>query len=365
MIFRLLAFCVVWLLAWPAVSLGQTIPELYLEHCAVCHGENGDGQSRARYGLNPPPRDFTSPRAWEDLTVERMRTSIRYGRPGTAMVAWDKKLTAEQISGLADYIRQRFMQKPAVGSMADGVRLYKKHCGACHGDRGNGAQWTQHSLNPPPRDFTAAASRAELTRERMLTSVTHGRPGTAMMSFSNRLSAEQIAAVVDYVRSEFMQLGSAAAPAVAGAAVPRRTLADVPQADMSLAFPHGLVGNIDRGRQFYMNNCFSCHGTQGQGDGPRSSFINPRPRNFVAAESRRALNRPALFRAISRGKQGTVMPAWSTVLDNQQIADVAEFVLQAFILGQIQGQTQGPLQERPVPEDASLADAAQKKKVLN
>jgi len=325
MIFRRLVFCFGLMVVVPVVMATETISTLYQQHCAVCHGEKGDGQSRARYGLNPPPRDFTAARAWDELTPERMRTSIRYGRPGTGMVAWEKQLSTDQIDGLVAYIRDNFMHKPVASS--DGVRLYKKHCAACHGDKGSGAQWTQYSLNPAPRDFTAAAARKELSRERMINSVTHGRPGTAMMSFSKRLSDKQIATIVDYIRDSFMRLDTAADPM----AVAPRTLMVAPPADMTLAFPHGLMGDIQRGRQFYMNNCFTCHGRQGLGDGPRSGFIHPRPRNFVAAESRRTLNRPALFRAIARGKQGTVMPAWATVLDNQQIADVAEFVFQTFI----------------------------------
>jgi mono/diheme cytochrome c family protein len=350
MIFRQWVFCFGLMVMFPVAMAAESMASLYQQHCAVCHGEKGDGQSRARYGLNPPPRDFTSPRAWDDLTPERIRTSIRYGRPGTGMVAWDNKLTTDEIDGLALYVRDSFMRKPALGSEADGVRLYKKHCAACHGDRGNGAQWTQYSLNPSPRDFTAAAARDELSRERMINSVTHGRPGTAMMSFSKRLSNQQISSIVDYIRGNFMQLAVSANAAGEAGNVPRRTLTAVPSADMSLAFPHGLVGDVQRGRQFYMSNCFTCHGRQGLGDGPRSGFINPRPRNFVAAESRRTLNRPALFRAIARGKQGTVMPAWATVLDNQQIVDVAEFVFQSFVQGAVPA----------VPPDEAL-----KKKALN
>lgn len=332
MIFRQLLVCFGLLVIIPVVSAAADIPALYRQHCAVCHGENGDGQTRARYGLNPPPRDFTTSQAWDVLTTERLRTSIRYGRPGTAMVSWDKKLTTEQINGLADFIRGRFMHRPTAADAGEGARLYKKHCSACHGDKGSGAQWTRFSLNPAPRDFTAAAARDELSRERMLTSVTHGRPGTAMMSFRKRLTQEQIATVVDYIRHDFMRVGVQADSE--GAAVPEYPPTAVARADMTLAFPHGLVGDIQRGREFYLHNCFTCHGTQGRGDGPRSGFINPRPRNFVSTESRQTLNRPALFRAISRGKPGTVMPAWATVLDNQKIADVAEFVFQTFIMGQ-------------------------------
>jgi mono/diheme cytochrome c family protein len=348
MILRFLALCAFALPAVAAATQTPSIAELYSENCAVCHGDHGDGKTRARYGLNPPPRDFTSARAREELTPERMRTSIRYGRPGTGMVAWGNKFSGEQIDGLVEYIRSQFMHPssaqaqtvtppqsvhpqghhqtpPSSAAARDGARLYKRHCAACHGDRGSGAQWTEYSLNPPPRDFTAPAAREELSRERMITSVTYGRPGTAMMSFKKRLTGEQIGLVVDYIRHDFMKIDTAVTK--------QAKTKVVPPADMSLAFPHNLVGNIERGREFYTHNCFTCHGLEGLGNGPRSGFITPRPRNFVAANSRRNLNRPRLFLAISRGKPGTVMPAWSTVLTDQQIADVAEYVFQTFILG--------------------------------
>ena len=82
-----------------------------------------------------------------------------------------------------------------------------------------------------------------------------------------------------------------------------------------------------------MENCYTCHGRRGDGRGPRASFIKPPPRNFLGERSRQTLNRPALYRAIFNGINGTVMPAWSRVLDEQQIADVAEFVFQEFIQG--------------------------------
>ncbi|MCC6303323.1 MAG: c-type cytochrome [Gammaproteobacteria bacterium] len=300
---------------------------LYQHHCAACHGEHGDGKSRAQFGLDPPPRDFTTAEAWQELSRERMILSVTYGRPGTAMVGWGDRLGEDGIAAVVDYIRASFMHPPAAPQPASGQPLYKRHCAACHGDRGNGATWARNSLNPPPRDFTAADAGRELTRERMLLAVTHGRPGTAMMPFSRELSAAEIETVVDYVRATFMT-GTAGPAAPAPAATPAPT---GPAADMSAALPHGLRGDADQGRRFYLGNCYVCHGEQGDGRGPRASFIQPPPRNFLAPESRRALNRPALFAAISGGKRGTVMPAWSSVLSDQEIADVAEFVFTAFI----------------------------------
>ncbi len=325
--------------------------DLYRRHCAACHGDLGDGRSRAQFGLNPPPRDFTAPDAWYELSHERMLTSIKYGRPGTAMVAWEKKLSDTEIEALAVYVRETFMRDPGDDSLHRGKRLYKKNCSACHGDRGNGASWAKNSLNPSPRDFTSPESRAELTRDRMVTSVSHGRPGTAMMPFNTRLSETDIAAVVDYIRTEFMSDDRPAQDAdTAHALPPAVPPASPPQpADMSLVFPHGLVGDPDKGKTFYMANCFTCHGKEGDGRGPRASFIYPRPRNFVGEQARLTLNRPALYRAISQGRNGTVMPAWSRVLDGQQIADVAEFVFQAFV------QADAPVNAVPVDEQKKKA----------
>lgn len=101
--------------------------------------------------------------------------------------------------------------------------------------------------------------------------------------------------------------------------------------DMSLPMPLGLKGDPAKGAVFFMGNCFTCHGVDGDGNGPRAYFITPPPRNFLLESSRQRLNRPALFDATANGRLGTNMPAWSKVLSNQEIADVAEFVFQNFI----------------------------------
>ncbi len=354
------------LLSVPQVraAVDQTHAEaIYFRHCAVCHGEQGDGKSRAQFGLDPPPRDFTSAESWHELSRERMIVSVKYGRPGTAMVGWDTRLNDVEIEAVVDYIRDRFMRRPEDTELQLGRRLYKQHCSACHGDRGDGASWAKNSLDPPPRDFTSPVSREALSRERMIVSVTHGRPGTAMMPFASRLSEQEIEAVVYYIRAAFMG-DDARTPTSAASAGVRAEEASVaatssldrlpPQADMSAPFPHGLRGDAERGRRLFDSNCQACHGLRGDGRGPRADFIRPPPRNFLGKRARRELNRPALFRAISRGRPGTVMPAWSTVLNDQQIADVAEYVFQAFILGSQDGRESG------VPDAATTEE---KKKV--
>ena len=79
---------------------------------------------------------------------------------------------------------------------AGGAVLYQRHCSVCHGDKGTTAIWAKSGLRPQPRDFTTAEARKELTQQRMIASVTNGRPGTAMQPHKDLLSKKQIQ---DYV----------------------------------------------------------------------------------------------------------------------------------------------------------------------
>jgi cytochrome c oxidase cbb3-type subunit 3 len=87
--------------------------------------------------------------------------------------------------------------------LEQGKSLYEFYCYQCHAYSGNANTVAATYLNPKPRDFTRANS-SRLTREQMLRAVQHGKPGTAMTSFARVLSSEDMAAVVDYVRSNLM-----------------------------------------------------------------------------------------------------------------------------------------------------------------
>ena len=88
-----------------------------------------------------------------------------------------------------------------------GKKIYHDRCKACHGDRGDGQTFATNALNPPPKNFTTMTSRRELTRKRMVHSITQGRPGTAMMPWKDVLSLNEIKAVVGYIRMTLMGLG--------------------------------------------------------------------------------------------------------------------------------------------------------------
>jgi len=306
----------------------DVVADHYGEYCSVCHGDHGDGNSHAQLGLVPPPRDFTTPEFAARMNRESLINAIRNGRPGTAMVAWQETLSDETIAGLADYILDHFMHRPeGSGPVTTGEALYRESCSVCHGDDGTGAVWGQETLARVPRNFRAPESRQELSRERMINSVAYGRPGTPMPGFATQLDSAQIELVVDYIRQTFMQ----AKPEIPAAGAYH----DQP-------LPGGLRGVVDRGRANYIANCVACHGINGDGAGPRAYFIFPRPRNFNESATRQVLNRPALFRGIRDGVAGREMPAWGKVLGDQDIADIAEYVYQEFIRGEVDAQSPSP-----------------------
>jgi mono/diheme cytochrome c family protein len=296
---------------------------LYQEYCAVCHGEKGDGKSRASQGLATPPRNFTTPGLAQVLSRERMIDVVWNGRPGTAMAAWRDRLSRQQVAAIVDFVRSAIMQPVHTDAPGRGAQIYASSCSVCHGDRGGGAVWASTALQPPPRDFT----KAVLPRELMVAVVTNGRPTTAMPAFGSQLSPQDIATVVDYIRDTFMPRETSPPKRTAAA----RSSAAAHTRTMDMPIPDGLSGDAAAGRALYETNCVACHGKGGNGNGPRAYFIFPRPRNFLAQASRQTLNRPVLFHAIKQGIVGREMPAWGKVLTDQQIADIAEHVYQAFI----------------------------------
>jgi len=84
-----------------------------------------------------------------------------------------------------------------------GREVYNYRCYFCHGYSGDAKTLASSYLQPPPRDFTRTRADS-LSRERMLSTVAAGKPGTAMHAFSRLLNADEVAAVVDFVRAEFI-----------------------------------------------------------------------------------------------------------------------------------------------------------------
>jgi len=322
----------------------------YAEACVTCHGPTGTGDAARAAGVP----DFTTPQAVVTFSREKMLDGARKRHDAQLIAAWKDQGIDQELEAIVSYMREAFMLPAPVEDASLGRKIYAETCSVCHGDRGNGASWAQHSLKPSPANFRSEKVR-ELSRRHMINTVTYGSKDTAMVGFASQLSRSEIAAVVDYIRGTFMTAAGTPASGNADAAIPklgkftaaaRNTPApaahddhgshaahghDVTNMDMDAPLPNGLVADIAAGKKLFNETCAECHGESGAGDGRRAYFIRPKPADLTSAESREELNRPHLFSAISKGVNGTEMPAWSKVLTDQQIANVAGYVFSAFI----------------------------------
>ena len=186
---------------------------IYHDNCSVCHGDRGDGRSRAQNSFLVPPRNYTTPEAALELSRDRMIHSVTHGRAGTAMISWKTELSPQEIEAVVDHIRATFMKlniktnaersRPSAKLLASqGGQVYMNACVMCHGE--TGARQVSGRMQPPPGDFTSPARIAELTDKRMIDSITNGRPGTAMRPYGDKYTASDIKAVVEFIRAAYM-----------------------------------------------------------------------------------------------------------------------------------------------------------------
>jgi cytochrome c oxidase cbb3-type subunit III len=145
-----------------------------------------------------------------------------------------------------------------------GRKIYNFRCYYCHGYSGDAKTLAATFLTPQPRDFRHTAPES-LPRERMLASIANGRTGTAMKGFANVLSAQEIEAVADFVRAEFMiakAVNTRYHTAENGWPDHGRYEAAFPFArgEIALDTPPSELSPVQLiGRQLFMTSCVSCH----------------------------------------------------------------------------------------------------------
>jgi len=210
-------------------------------------------------------------------------------------------------------------------------KLYRHYCAACHGADGDGQTQARLTLDPPPRSFTDARAREELSRDHMIQTLQKGtrtKEGkrTAMVSWKDQLSPQQMEAVVDYIIVRFMQ--GKPADNFHHHDDARHKHHDHSKAKQ-VDYPYGLKPDAVRGKAVYAGNCESCHGVNGDGKGTDPRVAKTEPRNFNDQDFRDYATGFSLFSTVSYGRGH--MPAWEKSLGNQEIADVSEYVLRTWV----------------------------------
>lgn len=84
---------------------------------------------------------------------------------------------------------------------------------------------------------------------------------------------------------------------------------------------------LGRGKTLYETNCVPCHGMKGDGKGPASAALTPKPRNFVDEKFKFGNDVESIFKTIGKGSPGTAMPSFSQLQEGERKA-LAAYVMQ-------------------------------------
>jgi cytochrome c oxidase cbb3-type subunit 3 len=145
-----------------------------------------------------------------------------------------------------------------------GRTIYNYRCYFCHGYSGDAKTLASTYLVPPPRNFTETKPD-DLSRQSMIDVVTSGKEGTAMHGFSRLLNTQEIAAVVDFVRVEFIdnqRINTRYHTLENGWPNHDRYILAFPFATGSIPLDSAweqLTPEQARGKQLFLASCITCH----------------------------------------------------------------------------------------------------------
>jgi len=206
--------------------------EVYRGYCAICHGENGQGNGWRAHMLYPKPRNFTrgifrfKTTESGDLPTDRdLFRTVSVGLQSTAMPAWRFLLPEKERWAVVAYLKtfsSYFEEElpadpiplgpePAITPRAVelGRQLFQKAgCVDCHGSQGYGdgpsARGMEDSFGNviAPRNLhvTPEFKRGRTLRDVAVT-VSTGNDGTPMPSFKDALTQAQIWNLASFVMS--------------------------------------------------------------------------------------------------------------------------------------------------------------------
>jgi cytochrome c oxidase cbb3-type subunit 3 len=160
---------------------------LYQQHCAVCHGADGNGG--VGVPLNLP--DFLA-----IASDDYLRATVREGRPGRVMPAFTA-FDQDTVDAIVGHVRAwsgqavpEYPANPISGRADRGSKLFAAHCASCHGDKGQGGVGTGVTFSRPREAQIMAPAlnnsgfQSSVSDAMLKATLLRGREGTPMPSLA-------------------------------------------------------------------------------------------------------------------------------------------------------------------------------------
>ncbi|MGA2356178.1 MAG: c-type cytochrome [Terriglobales bacterium] len=213
------------------------------------------------------------------------------------------------------------------GHAADAKSDYRRYCAGCHGDYGDASGENAVWLDPKPRDFTIATFKCRSTLtgtlptdEDLFNTIARGLTNSNMPIW-NTFTKQQRADLVAYIKifSPRWEKEKAGTPI----SIP----AEPPVTMESISHGQALFAKLE---------CWKCHGTHGEGNGPSASTLtdsldNPiRPYNFALGKNdsrfKCGSTNQDIYKIFMTGVDGTPMPSFADVIQPNDAWDLVHFL---------------------------------------
>jgi len=213
--------------------------------------------------------------------------------------------------------------------LSSGKELYTRHCMGCHGLEADGKGPGALMLHPKPRNllsgsfkFRSTPSGSLPTTADLVRTIDQGVYGASMPSFKF-LSAQNKLALALYIKSLRKDWASQESSPIHIPNTPKEIFAK--KATLFLAAQSGY--------KLFMENCATCHGTTGLGDGESAAALvdddnQPiKPANYLQPYIKSGRSARDIFKAISTGLDGTPMPGFAESFSEQQRWELVSYIM--------------------------------------
>lgn len=250
-----------------------------------------------------------------------MIKAVHDGRPGTAMKSFATILSQDDIEQVVDFVRQEFMRDKAVNT--------RYHTAA------NG--WPNHDQYAPAFPFALGKIPIDSPDDELSPEQQTGKrifmQSCVTCHDRARVKEEGIiwdAQAVSYPRNQYSNQQKEGDSQKQNTEIDSETSASPFASHNKAPVLAKATPRVREGERLFQANCAFCHAADGTGKGWIGTFLQPHPRNLTDPAIMSGMTREHIRQVIQEGLPETTMSAWKSVLNQDQIESIIDYINAAF-----------------------------------